>query len=304
MLFPVGGYAPMDSSHSEGLAAFARSLEASTGGRISVPIEWNILDQGRPAADLLDLVRTGELAMCYFSTSYLGNRVDELNLLDCPYLFADLDHAHRALDGPLGRVLSRATEARTGLVVLGYWDNGFRHLTNRLRPVRLPEDVRGMRVRLQPNRIHELLMEAWGAVPIAVDLGRGIDLMSTGEVDAQENPLANTVAYGVHRFHPHATLTGHLYGARGIYANAERIRTLSRADRDNLITAIESAISVQRRRAADDEERLLRQLSESGTAVIVPSADERDEFRRQSRPVIDRLRAELDATLFALTDQA
>ncbi len=303
-LFGVGGYAPRDTSHGAGLDAFARSVEAATGGRISVPIRWNILDDGRPAADLLDLVGTGELAMCYFSTSYLGHRVEELNLLDCPYLFGDLDQAHRALDGQLGRALSHATEVRTGLVVLGYWDNGFRHLTNRIHPVRVPDDVHGMRVRLQPNRIHESMVSAWGAVPVAVDLARGIDLMRTGEVDAQENPLANTVAYGVHLLHPHATLTGHLYGARGIYANPDRLASLSRSDRDHVMAAVETAVAVQRRRAAEDEERLLRQLSETGTAFVVPTAEERDEFHRRSMPVIDRLRSELSPVLFALAEEA
>lgn len=91
--------------------------------------------------------------------------------------------------------------AATGYEVLGYWDNGYRHLTNRLRPVMTPADCAGMRVRVQPNAVHEELIRSWGGRPVPAGLNEGIRLIKKLEVDAQENPFASTVAYGVDEVH-------------------------------------------------------------------------------------------------------
>ena len=134
----IGGYGPRESAHGDGLDAFKRAVEDGTNGEVEVEVTWNIMDEGRPNTDLFDLVEAGEMFMCYFSSSYLGDRVPELNVLETPFLFTDLAAAHRALDGELGQALARAVRARTGFEVLGFWDNGFRHMTNRLRPIRAP----------------------------------------------------------------------------------------------------------------------------------------------------------------------
>ncbi len=144
----VGGYAPRDSAHGGAVEHFVEHFTAATAGEVEVDVLWNVLDTGRPATALLDMVSSGELTFCYFSSSYISKDVPELNVLEIPFLFVDLPSAHAALDGALGAELTRATERATPYTVLGYWDNGFRHFTNRIRPVRSPADVAGMSVRL------------------------------------------------------------------------------------------------------------------------------------------------------------
>jgi len=95
--------------------------------------------------------------------------------------------------------------------ILGFFENGFRHLSNRLRPVRLPVDLAGMRIRVLPSRIQARTFELLGAVPLRLDLTEAIAKITAGEIDAQENPLSNTVTYGVHKFHRFHTLTNHFY---------------------------------------------------------------------------------------------
>lgn len=299
LVLRVGGYAPRSSTHGAALAVLAGAVDAATGGRIRIDPLWNILDGGRPASDLLAMVESGELAMCYFSTSYLGVRVPELDVLETPFLFETLDHAHRALDGRLGAELTRATQAVTGFRVLGYWDNGFRHLTNRLRPVHTPDDLRGMRVRLQPNSIHEAMVAAWGAMPVPVELSRGIEMIASGAVDAQENPLANTVAYGVDRVHPHATMTAHLYGARGLYAHRPTIDALSETDWGVVTGAAREAITFQRRRATTTEADLRRRLSSAGMSFTDP---DRRAFIEATRAVGISARARLGEMLYEMAE--
>ena len=221
----IGGYGPRESAHGDGLGMAKRAVEDGTNGEVEVEVTWNIMDEGRPNTDLFDLVEAGEMFMCYFSSSYLGDRVPAECARD-----AVLVHRPGCRSSCPGRRarsgLARAVRAGSGFEVLGFWDNGFRHMT-RLRPIRAPEDCHGMTVRLQPNAIHEELIRSWGAIPVAAELSAGIQLISRLEVDAQENPLANTVAYGVDQVHRHVTMTGHLYGARGLFSIGQRGKTSS-----------------------------------------------------------------------------
>jgi TRAP-type C4-dicarboxylate transport system substrate-binding protein len=279
---------------------FADAVRRLTEGRVSVEVLGNVLDLGKPAAALLDMVETGELDLCYFSTSYLGKYVPDLEVLETPFLFGSLDQAHAALDGDLGAALTAATEAATPFAVLGYWDNGFRHFTNRLRDVRLPGDISGMRVRLQPNRVHAELIESWGGVPVPVDLSDGIRMIEKAEVDAQENPLANTVAYGVHEIHRYATMTGHLYGARGVYARPDSLSRLSARDQDLVRRSVSLAVAHQRSLAVDKELEYREFMTERGVAFVDLASDERQRFIDAARTVVDRTRSSVGADLHAL----
>ena len=142
----LGGYSPPDSTHSRAAVRFKESLEESTGGAAEVDLFWNILDFGYRADSLLSMVECGLLTMCYFSTSYVAASmsvpVPELEIIDLPFVFESEEGAQAALDGALGDRLTEITEDRTGFRVLGYWENGFRHLTNRLRAVRTPADCK------------------------------------------------------------------------------------------------------------------------------------------------------------------
>jgi C4-dicarboxylate-binding protein DctP len=266
-------------------------MAEATDGEVPVEVLWNILDEGRPATDLLDMVAAGELTFCYFSSSYIGKTVPELDVLEIPFLFGSLADAHAALDGDLGAALNRATEQTTPFTVLGYWDNGFRHFTNRIRPVRSPADVAGMTVRLQPNAIHESMIRAWGGTPVPAELSKGIALIASLEVDAQENPLANTVAYGVDAVHHHVTMSAHLYGARGLYANPASLAALSDDIAAAVRAAARSAIRRQRQAGAAKEVEIRADLEDRGLQFVDLSDAERAEFRAATARVIADARA-------------
>lgn len=299
----VGGYAPQDATHSSALETFADVVRRESGGRIAVDVMCNVMDEGRPATDLLDMTERGELALCYFSTSYLGSRVPALNVLETPFLFDDLDEAHAALDGALGGALAAEVEAATGFRVLGYWDNGFRHMTNRVHPIRTPEDCRGLRVRLQPNALHEAMIEAWGGIPVGVELSEGVAMIADGRVDAQENPLANTVAYGVDRVHRFATMTAHLYGARGVFAHPGTLAALGEDDRALFESAARRAIDHQRSIAAEREVALRTRLETGGMEFVDLSESERDAFRQAAGEVIERARRDVGDELFEMASR-
>lgn len=294
------GYSPPDSTHSLAALHFKESLQQKAGKAVQVDLFWNVLDFGYKLEDLMSMVECGLITMCYLSTSYLAARVPELEVIDLPFVFENEAHAHAALDGGLGAFLTDKTESRTRYRVLGYWDNGFRHLTNRLRPVRTPADLGGMRIRLQPNEVHVRTFALLGAAPVPVDLKEGIAMIERGEVDAQENPLANTVTYGVSKHHRHVTLSGHFYGARGIYVHKESFDSwpaeVQRAARE----AAREAIGFQRKLASETERELRIRLEREGLLFVDPTAEERSAFVRAVQPVLEEARSRLGADVLAL----
>ena len=297
-----GGYGPPETAHSRAAALFKEALAkaALDGQPLDVDLFWNVLDFGYQASDLMSMVESGLLTLCYFSTSYLAGRVPGLEIIDLPFLFRDINHAHNALDGPLGDELTRRTEEHTGYRVLGYWDNGFRHLSNSLHPVRTPDDCHDLRIRLQPNDVHIATFRRLGADPVPCDLADGIAMIQNGDVNAQENPLANIKTYGVHQYQRHITMSAHFYGARGLYMNKDAYDTLPSDLQGAVLAAARQAIDFQRTAAAQAEADIRRDFEAQGIEFVDLTDSERQQFIDAVAPVNDSARQTLGDDLFAL----
>ncbi len=295
-----GGYSPPDSTHSRAAVHFKEALARRVGGAVQVDLYWNVLDFGYSAVDLPSMVECGLLTMCYFSTSYMTTRVPELEIDDLPFMFENEEGAYAAIDGALGEFLTEKTEGATDFRVLGYWDNGFRHISNRLRAVRSPADLKEMRIRLQPSDVHVKTFDLLGAVPVPIDLKLGIEMIESGEVDAQENPLANTVTYGVTQHHRHITMTGHFYGARGLYTHRGSFDSWPEKIQAAVRESIRDAIQIQRELAMAKEKELRTRLEDEGISFVDLTAGERDVFVKAVQPILDDARNRLGEELFEL----
>src|SRR5262249_29982631 len=142
----MGGYGPASTGFSRALKFIGDRLTAEFGDRVDVKYVWNIMELGYRAEDILWLVEHGLLTLGYQSSSYLTDRVPELGIADLPFLFARTRAARAAMDGALGDLLARKIEERVNYRVLGWFENGFRHISNRVREVRAPKDLAGLRI--------------------------------------------------------------------------------------------------------------------------------------------------------------
>src|SRR5580704_14858977 len=162
----MGGYGPQTTGFSRSLKRIGDRIEARFCEWVSVKYVWNIMDLGYRAEDILWLVEHGLLTLGYQSSSYLTDRVPELGLLDLPFLFETVEQARAAIDGPPGALLAGRIEAQVNYRILGYFENGLRHISNRLRPVRRPADLGGMTIRVLPSLLQARTFELLGAVPL------------------------------------------------------------------------------------------------------------------------------------------
>ena len=225
----------------------------------------------------------------------------ELEFADLPFLFDGLEQARAAMDGKLGAYLSHKIEERIpGYRLLGYFENGYRHISNRLHPVRMLADLAGMRIRLMPGKVHARSFELMGAVPFSLDLKPGLEAIVSGAVDAQENPLANTVDYGAHKVHRYHSLTGHCYLSRGIYLNRTAFDGWPEALQAAMKKAARDAITVQRALAVEEEETARKAIESAGGEVVDLTPDERAAFARAVRPLHDEARRRFGEEIFAL----
>jgi TRAP-type transport system periplasmic protein len=159
------GYQPPTSVHTRAAEMLGNALVSHLGHGVHFDLPHNILASGHKATDLLSMVEAGTLTMCYFSASYLADRVAEYMLLDLPFRLTDRAKAHAVLDGPLGQLLADKLGRQSGVRVLGFWDNGFRHLSNAVRPIRTPADCKGLRLHTRLSTMHARVFQLLGFEP-------------------------------------------------------------------------------------------------------------------------------------------
>ncbi len=298
----MGGYGPSTTTHSRALKMIGDRLITQFGKDVDIKYVWNVMDCGYKAEEVLWMSERGLLTIAYQSTSYLTERVPELEFADLPFLFESLGQARAAMDGKLGAYLSRKIEERIpGYRMLGYFENGYRHVSNRLRPVRTPADMKGLRIRSLPSQMHARTYEMMGAIPLVMDLKPAIAGLKSGEIDAQENPLANTVAYGVHKLHRYHTLTGHSYLSRGIYCNRAAFEGWPQTLQTAMTQAVQEAILAQRDLAVREEQIARKAIEDAGGEIVELTSGERAAFVQAVRPLHDEARARFGEA-FALLD--
>jgi len=161
-----------------------------------------------------------------------------------------------------------------------------------------------MRIRLMPGKTHARAFELLGATPFPCDLKVGLEAIVSGTVDAQENPLANTVDYGAHKVHRFHTLTGHCYMSRGIYMNRTAFDSWPRDLQDGMQRAARRAIDAQRGLAVMEEEIARSAIETEGGEVVELAPKERESFVQAVRPLHEETRQRLGGTLFALLEKA
>jgi tripartite ATP-independent transporter DctP family solute receptor len=297
----MGGYGPPTTGFSRALKRIGDRLLTEFGDRIEVKYVWNIMDLGYRAEDILWLVEHGLLTLGYQSSSYLTDRVPELGIVDLPFLFADTRSARAAMDGALGDVLAGKIEERVNFRVLGWFENGFRHISNRVREVRTSADLAGMRIRVLPSKVQARTFELLGAVPMPMDLTQAIEMIVAGTIDAQENPLSNTVTYGVHKFHRFHTLSNHFYISRPIFLHRPAFDAWPADVQRAMRNAITDAIAFQRELHVQEEKEARKAIEAQGCEIVALTAAEHDTFAAAVTPLINDARGTFGATLFDLT---
>lgn len=289
----LGGYQGTASILTQGLARFAGLLPES----FEVELVADVTAGGATARSLFDSVQGGSRELCYVSSGYLAAQVPELAVLDLPFSVHDRGVALHTLDGPAGRTLAAAVRRGTGLQVLGYWDNGFRHLSNGRRALRTPTDCAGLTMRTLDSAEYRATMQALGFHAVTTDVRELKRAVASGEVDGQENPLTNFINFELWRHHGHVSLTGHLFAVALFVCHGAWFDALSPAQQHEVMAAAAAATALQRTLAVQEDQTAREFLRTTEVELLEPEQLDLDAFQRCCAPLVSQWTARLPPAL-------
>ena len=298
LVLKFGGYQEPASIHNQAAGRFGELLVKKLGDRIRFELIGSVLKLGRGSGELVPMVESGELSFCYMSTVRFSRAAPELQILELPFVVKDRATAFKALDGEFGEGARNKIDQNMKCRLLGYWDNGFRHLSTRVRPIRKPEDCRGIRIRTQPSELHGEVFRTLGFEPLAVDIKEFTEQIGGDRFQAQDNPLTNIYHFGVHHHHRYITLSSHFWGASAFVCNAGQYREWPRDVQSAVDAAAKEATAYQRQLAAAEDAAMLKKFDPAKNDLIRLTDAERAAFMKAVQPVVDKYREKLGPRLF------
>jgi tripartite ATP-independent transporter DctP family solute receptor len=260
----LGHGAAVGNPRHDAAVKFAEVVKAKSAGRIEVQVAPS--GQLGDDAAMVTALRTGALDMSANSQGALANAVPEYAAFGMPFLFSDANQAFKLLDGPLGKELADKS-AEKGMVVLGYWDNGIRQMTNGKRPITKVEDMKGLKMRTPPDATLVDIMQALGAEAQQIKFAELYVALQQGVVDGQENPLMNIHASKLYEVQKHLALTNHQFQMTPFLMSKRSWDRLSDADRKAVQEAAAEATALQRKLSAESDAKLLVDLKAKGVQV-------------------------------------
>lgn len=268
-----------------GAEKFAELVAAKSGGRIKV----NIFPGGVLGSDAATVtaVQNGTVEMTALNSGILATQAKEFAVYDFPFLFATPKEADTIVDGPFGKAM-HAKLLDKGIIGLGYWDLGFRDLTNGRRPIHKVEDIAGLKLRVIPNPINIDWVKALDANPTPLAFPELYAALEQKAVDGQENPVSVILANRFAEVQKYLTLTHHQYNPQSVIISRKVWDTMSPAEKQIIQDAATEAIRFERQVSREQAASALAELKKAGMQVTELPPAEQAKLREKMKPVIDK----------------
>ncbi|GLB60293.1 TRAP transporter substrate-binding protein [Cytobacillus sp. NCCP-133] len=277
-----------------GAAEFAKVVEEKSDGKIKVEIHGNATLGSE--AEAIEQVIDGTIDMSVVAAdSSLANTVPEMNLFGLPYIFDDREHVYSKLDGEPGKELLGLID-QNNMKGLGYWEVGFRHLTNNKKEINKPQDVEGLKIRVQPAPVWETHMKALGANPTPVAFNELYSALDQGVVDGQENPLPTIHSMKFYEVQKYVALTGHTYTPAVVIMSNNSWGKLDEDQQKVIEEAVEETKEYQRNFLEEKEQEIIAELKENGVTISEP---DREAFKEATKDVKNALADQVPAELIS-----
>lgn len=271
-----------DGHYYKGAQMFAEKLAEYTDGQLEVQLFPS--SQLGNERDLVEGVGIGTIEMAITSTGPLPNFSSDFMLFDLPFIITDRQKAYEVMDGPIGQEILKSLEPK-GIKSLGFWENGFRHITNDKAPIVKPTDVAGLKIRTMENPIHQATFQELGATPTPMAWGEVFIALQQGTIDGQENPLVIIDTAKIHEVQSHVSLTGHFYSPAVIHINKNLFDSFSDEIQDAILRAEKEARDWERNYSAQLDAQLLESLKEKG--MVVTEVD-KEIWQEACQPVYEK----------------
>jgi TRAP-type transport system periplasmic protein len=286
-----------DHPVSFGVKRFAELLAAKSGGKLTVR-EFPASALGNELQQQSAL-QGGVQEMSAPATTSLAGIVKEFGLIDFPFSIGSFAQADALLDGPFGQaLLARLPEK--GLVALGYWDLGFRNVTNSKRAIARPEDLDGIKLRVIPNPVFVETFKAFKANPVPTPFAELYGALESRAVDGQENPFAVILSNKFYEVQKYVSATNHVYAANIILVSKRFWDKLSPVEQKMMSDAANEARGYQRQVSRAAAQRAVAELQAKGMQFNELAPAQQQRMREVAKQVTDRLSAGYDPAIVKL----
>ena len=285
------GYIGSDTHPTmQAMKVFAKDVDAGSKGKIKVELYPNAQLGGD--RELCEGVQMGTIQMAIPSTSALAGFDKRIQVLDRPYLFTTRKAAFDAVDGELGQKLNTYL-SKKGFEVLGYQENGFRHVTNSKRPIKTPADLKGLKIRTMENPMHIAFFKELGANPTPMSWGELYTALQQGTVDAEENPYAMIDDGKFYEVQKYVSETGHVFSYEILIANKKFMDKLPADLRKVVVDAAHKAIMTQRASLEKEEAAFKAKVTKAGLTANELTPEQKKPFVDATKKVYAQFENEL-----------
>lgn len=274
----------LDQPKHAAALAFKSTAESLTGGRLRV----DIFPAGQiaPAPQVMEQLRLGSLEMAVVHDGGIAGTYPAYQVFSLPFVWETQTVAWRVLDGQFGAEMAEDMRRRANIRLLAHADNGVRHFTNNRRPIVTPDDLRGLKIRVQPSPVFVRLVESLGASASAIDWGELPAALAQGTVDGQENGVTNILAASLFQHQRHITLNGHVYSLHAYLMSDRFWNRLGSEEKAAITQATEIAKVIHRGMTTAQDANAEPILRERGMQVQRLTSAQIDAFRQRAQPAV------------------
>ena len=280
----IAGNFSLEHSSSVAIEQFKKDVEAATGGKLVVEV-FPAMQLGG-AQENVTQVRAGTIMMTWVGMAFLSRTVPELEAVSLPFMYPNREVAYKVMDGPIGTLIDQKM-ADKGFISLGFMELGPRQVTNSVRPLKTMADLKGLKIRLQPNETHLATFRALGANPIAMDIREVYSAMEQKVIDGHENPYALIIDSRFYEVQKYVSNTAHFFDFIAVVANRKKFEALSPEFQAAIKTAMAKAVASQRLAATKADTTALAELQKKGMQYDAMPPAERDAMRKATAGVVD-----------------
>jgi tripartite ATP-independent transporter DctP family solute receptor len=281
-------------SSSVAIEQFKKDVEAATGGKVIIETFPNMQLGG--AQENVTQTRAGTIFGTWVGMAFLSRTVPELEAVSLPFLFPNREVAYKVMDGPIGDLIDKKLEDK-GFIALGFMELGARQVTNSVRPIKTAADLKGLKIRLQPNETHLATFRALGANPQAMDIREVYSAMEQKVLDGHENPYNLIYDSRFFEVQKYVSNTAHFFDFIAVVANRKKFQALAPEHQKAIRTAMDKAVATQRVAAAKADSEALAELQKKGMQYDAMPPAEREAMRKATAGVVDEIKKRLGADL-------
>lgn len=296
--FVIGTVEPEDSATGKAMTALEKYIEENTSGAVDVKVIHNGELGGE--REILESVQMGTVQLCVPGTTQFVSYDPKFGILDVPFLFPTLEANQAAWNGELGEIykgwLKEIGYTCYGIVPVG----GFRGLSNNVREVHTPEDLKGLKIRVMEAKNYVDTFNLLGANAVTISYGEVYTALQQGTIDGQDNAPQFTVVTGFYELQPYYTRLNHVHSREAYITSTKYMESLEPDIRQVIEDGIEIVLKQHGEESIKTDEEFVQQMVEAGVKVTYLTDEEMALFREKLKPLWDEYRSIVGDEIFDL----